>query len=70
MATTNQETENPSNALERRVSTLVAVDEWLTQRNHELEWQLKQWNDQEPNDQNDGQDREEHNDNCLPTNDH
>ena len=70
MATTNQEIGNPPNALERQVSTLDAVDEWLTQRNHELEWQLKQWNDQEPNDQNDGQNREEHNDNCPPMNDH
>ena len=70
MATTNQETGNLSNALERQVSTLAAMDEWLTQRNHELEWQLKQWNDQEPNDQNDGQDREERNNNCPLTNDH
>ena len=37
MATTNQETGNPSNALERQVQTLTVVVEWLTQWNHELE---------------------------------
>ena len=59
MATTNQEIENPSNALERQVQTLIAVVEWLTQQNHELEWQLEQQNYQEPNDQNDEQERDE-----------
>ena len=37
MATINQETGNPSNTLERQVQTLVAVVEWLTQHNQELE---------------------------------
>ena len=70
MATTNQENGNPPNASKRQVQTLVAANEWLTQRNHELEWQLEQQNNQEPNDQNDRQDREECNDNCPLTNDH
>ena len=37
MAITNQETENPPNALERQVQTLATVVERLIQRNHELE---------------------------------
>ena len=49
MATTNQETENPSNALERQVQTLATTVERLTQWNHELEWQLEQQNDWESN---------------------
>ena len=58
IATTNQETKNLPSTLERQVQTLAIVVEWLTQRNHKLEWQLEQWNDQEPNDQNNGQDRD------------
>ena len=38
MATTNQETENLSNALERQVQTLATAVERLTQQNQELEW--------------------------------
>ena len=38
MATTNQETGIPPNALERQVQALAAVVERLTQWNHELEW--------------------------------
>ena len=37
MATTNQETGNPPNALERQVQTLATAVERLTQWNHELE---------------------------------
>ena len=49
MATTKQDTRNPPSALERQVQTLTVAVEWLTQQNHELEQQLKQRNDQEPN---------------------
>ena len=38
MATTNQETENLSNALERQVQTLATAVERLIQQNQELEW--------------------------------
>ena len=67
MATTNQETGNLFNALERQVQTLAIAVEQLTQRNHELERQLEQWNDREPNDQNDEQERDER-DNDRPPN--
>nr|POF16097.1 hypothetical protein CFP56_15588 [Quercus suber] len=41
IATNNQESRNPLNALERQVQTLVATVERLTQWNHELERQLE-----------------------------
>ena len=53
MATINQETENPSNAMERQVQTLTTTVERLTQRNQEFEQQLNQRNEQRPNDQHD-----------------
>ena len=53
MATINQETENPSNAMERQVQTLTMIVERLTQRNQEFEQQLNQRNEQRPNDQHD-----------------
>ena len=52
------------------MQTLTAAVERLTQRNHELEWQLEQQNDQEPNNQNDGQDRDERNNNRPSMNYH
>ena len=55
MATINQEIGNLPNALERQVQTLIVAVERLTQRNHELEWKLGQWNEQHPDDQNDKQ---------------
>ena len=70
MATTNQKTGNPSNALKRQVQTLVVEIERLIQWNHELERQLEQQNNREPNDQNDKQNRDEHNNDHPPTNDH
>ena len=70
MATTNQETGNPPNTLERQVQTLATTVEGFTQRNHELEGLLEQRNDQEPNDQKDGQDMDKRDDNRPPTNDY
>ena len=70
MATTNQETRNPPNTLERQVQTLATMVEGFTQRNHELEGLLEQRNDQEPNDQKDGQDMDKRDDNRPPTNDY
>ena len=45
MATINQETENPSNALEREVQVFTAAVKQLTQRNQELEQQLNKRNE-------------------------
>ena len=70
MATTNQETGSPPNALERQVQTPTVVVEWLTQWNHELERQLKQRNDQELDDQNNRQGRDECDENPPQMNDH
>ena len=36
MTTTNPESENPSNAMERQEQTLIAIVEQLTQQNQEL----------------------------------
>ena len=69
MATINQETRNPSNALERQVQTRVAVVEQLTQRNQELEQQLNQRNKWGPKDQHDERDDEELNRSHLLTKD-
>ena len=69
MATINQETENPSNAMERQVQTLTMIVERLTQRNQEFEQQLNQRNEQRPNDQHDKWDNEEQNDSRLQTRD-
>ena len=65
MATINQKTGNPSNALERQVQTLVATVEQLTQRNQELEQQLTQGNERHPEDQCNKWDNEEQNDSHL-----
>ena len=46
MATINQETGNPSNALERQVQTLATTIEQLTRRDQELEQQLNQRSEQ------------------------
>ena len=70
MVITYQETRNPPSTLESQVQTLAVVVEWLTQWNHELERQLEQWNDHEPNDQNDRQDKDECDNNCPSMNDH
>ena len=53
IATINQETKNPSNALERQVQTLAVVVERLTLRNQELEQQLNQRNEIRPEIQRD-----------------
>ena len=53
MATINQVTENPSNALERQMQTLAMATKRLTQHNQELEQQLNQRNEQNPEDQRD-----------------
>ena len=59
MATINQETGNPSNALERQVQTLPAAVERLTQRNQELEQQLNQRNERRQEGPHDGRDVDE-----------
>ena len=41
MATTNQETKNSPNTLERQVQTLASAVERLIQQNHELEQHLE-----------------------------
>ena len=69
MATINQETENPSNALERQVQTLAAAVERLTQRNYELEQQLNQKDEQRQEGQCDERDVDEQNGSHLPTGD-
>ena len=69
MATINQETRNPSNALERQVQTLAATIEQLTQRNQELEQQLNQKNERRPEDQHDERNNDEQNGSHLPTGD-
>ena len=53
MATINQVTRNPSNALERQMQTLAMATKRLTQHNQELEQQLNQRNEQNPEDQRD-----------------
>ena len=52
------------------MQTLTVAIEWLTQWNHELEWQLKQWNDQELNNQNEEQERDERDNNRPSMNNH
>ena len=69
MATINQETENPSNALERQVQTLATMVEQLTQRNQELEQQLNQRNERCQEGQCDERDTDEQNGSHLPTRD-
>ena len=69
MATINQETGNPSNALERQVQTPAATIEQLTQRNQELEQQLNQKNERRQEGQCDEWDVDEQNGSHLPTGD-
>ena len=52
------------------MQTLTIAIEWLTQWNHELEWQLEQWNDQELNNQNEEQERDERDNNRPSMNNH
>ena len=67
MATINQETRNPSNALERQVQTLDATVKRLTQCNQELEQQLNQRNERCKEGPHDELDVDKQNGSHLPT---
>ena len=67
MATINQETGNPPNALERKMQTLAVAIERLTQRNQELEQQLNQRNERHQEGPHDEPNVDEQNGSHLPT---
>ena len=71
MTTTNPESGNPSNALERQVQSLTVVIEQLTQQNQELKQQMNLVNEYraQNNDQHDKKHNDEHDDSHLLTGD-